>query len=154
MSIPSGGRFSENSAIARQCPDVFAMTSARTRYGISARGCMMAGSGKGDHLMALDIGDLDGKIKLFETAAETWLATIPDFDQDDLDELVIDTLSEEASKAVNAGAGFEASHGEAEAIASEINNGGPRRQVAALLALGWKIDDVAGRLEVEVAPAP
>jgi hypothetical protein len=103
--------------------------------------------------MALDIGDLDGKVKLFETAAAALEAQLPDLDAEDLDELVIDTLSEEASLAVNAGADYETAHGEAEAIASEINNGGPARQLAALLALGWTSEAIVERLADAEAPA-
>lgn len=103
--------------------------------------------------MALDIGDLDGKIKLFETAAAALEAQLPDPDAEDLDELVIDTLSEEASLAVNAGADYDDSHGMAESIASEINNGGPARQLAALLALGWTPEAIVGRLAEAEAPA-
>jgi hypothetical protein len=103
--------------------------------------------------MALDIGDLDGKIKLFETAAAALDARMPNLDAEDLDEMVIDTLSEEASRAVNAGARYDEAHGEAEGIASEINNGGPARQLAALLALGWTSEAILDRLAETESPA-
>ncbi|MCE6958715.1 hypothetical protein LAZ40_06600 [Cereibacter sphaeroides] len=103
--------------------------------------------------MPLDLGDLDGKIKQFETAAAEWLARVSP-DEEELDELVIDTLSEEASKAVNSGANSGDAHGEAEDLASGINNGGAGRQVAALLALGWTLGQLEERLEIAPSPEP
>ena len=91
--------------------------------------------------MKLDLGDLDGKMKLFETAAAFFLETLNEYDPLDLDDLVIDTLSGQASEAVNAGHDFDGMHDEADAKATEINNRGPEAQVAALLAIGWTPED-------------
>lgn len=104
--------------------------------------------------MKLDLGDLDGKMKLFETAAAFFLKTLNEYDQLDLDELVIDTLSGQASEAVNAGHDFDAMHDEADAKATEINNRGSEAQVAALLALGWTPEDIRSRLDDVAAPTP
>lgn len=96
--------------------------------------------------MPLDLGDLDGKMKLFETAARSCLAQLGAFEQDDLDELVTDALSGQASQAVNDGANYNEAHDDAEARASDINNRGADAQIAALMALGWTSDEIGSRL--------
>ena len=86
--------------------------------------------------MCLGLGDLDGKMKLLASAAAEYLAGLGVVDQEDLDELVVETLSGLASVSVNQGAEIESEHEGAEALASDINNRGPEAQVAALMALG------------------
>ncbi len=62
--------------------------------------------------------------------------------QDALDEAVIDTHSQAAAGQVNgAGAEFSDAHDEAERQASEVNNGGPRAQVAYLVD-SWGAEDL------------
>jgi len=62
--------------------------------------------------------------------------------EDALDEAVIDTHSRTASGQVNSsGAEFSDAHDEAERQASEVNNGGPRAQVAYLID-SWGAEDL------------
>jgi len=59
-----------------------------------------------------------------------------------LDEAVLDTYGDSASGQVNSsGAGFSDAHDEAERQASEVNNGGPRAQVAYLVD-SWGAEDL------------
>jgi len=62
--------------------------------------------------------------------------------EDALDEAVLDTYGDSASGQVNSsGAGFSDAHDEAERQASEVNNGGPRAQVAYLVD-SWGAEDL------------
>ena len=90
----------------------------------------------------MDLGDLDGKMKLLASAASAYLAGLGAVDQEDLDELVVETLSGLASVSVNQGAEIGAEHEKAEALASDINNRGQEAQIAALMAFGLGAKDL------------
>lgn len=97
--------------------------------------------------MNMPLGDLDGKMKQFETAAKELLARLPDLDQSDLDMLVYDAFSEQASSAVNSeNADYDETHDYADRQAAHVNNHGPAAQLSVLLAMGWTEDGLLEEL--------
>ncbi|WP_411839643.1 hypothetical protein [Paracoccus sp. ME4] len=106
--------------------------------------------------MSMPFADLDGKMKQFETAATDLLTRVPDLDQSDLDMLVYDAFSEQASSAVNSeNADHNESHDLADRQASHVNNHGQTAQVSVLLGMGWTEDGLLDELKPDNdTPAP
>lgn len=76
------------------------------------------------------------------------------FDQEALDEAVTDVLCQIAASDTGTRADIDDDIGEAEEIAATINNQGQNCQVAALLALGLRHDEILEIERDQASPAP
>lgn len=104
--------------------------------------------------MPISLSTIEEKMDIHAEVAAAVLVRIGSFDQEDLDEVVIDACCKAAASDVNDGAEDGIAYGLAEETAASINNEGPEMQIAALLALDWSQDDIHYALNPHANPAP